>query len=129
MDHEYSISGCICVAGATSLLEGASQRLYRFKDYCFVLASGSGCAETDSLLTVAPQDRRVAGNISESDVLELCQNLSVEFQAKVRLCKLHEEYGLLNVFNGGSDYEVVASDRFTCEFEKGTLILQEKVSD
>ena len=36
--------------------------------------------------------------------------------------KLHEEYGLLNVFNGGSDYEVVSADRFVCEYESGKEI-------
>ena len=36
--------------------------------------------------------------------------------------KLHEEYGLLNVFNGGSDYEVVSAESFVCECENGREI-------
>ncbi|MBR2210686.1 MAG: hypothetical protein IJ896_04345 [Fibrobacter sp.] len=40
--------------------------------------------------------------------------------------KLHEEYGLLNVFNGGSDYEVVSADRFVCEYECGKELCCEK---
>ena len=127
MDHEYNISGYIRGTDASTVLEGALQRRYRFKDFCFVIALEKA-KEADSALTVVPEDRCAAECISESDVSALCRDLSVEFHAKVRLCRVHEEYGLLNVFNGGSDYEVVCSDRFICEYDDGNLVTQEKVT-
>jgi hypothetical protein len=79
--------------------------------------------------SVAPSNKDKVASLSDEDVMAICRELSLEFQARVRLCKLHEEYGLLNVFNGGSDYEVVSSDRFTCECDKGVLTLKENVKD
>ena len=106
MDHEYSISGKLWTGARHSALP----QEYSFSDNLFVIdADGS----------IAPRDHRIAERFSETDLCALCSLLSQEFGARVRMEKLHEEYGLLNVFNGGSDYEVVASDCFVCEYQDG----------
>lgn len=58
-----------------------------------------------------------------NEVLEqACMNLSVILQCKVALCKDHEVYGVANVFNGGSDYEVVDEDCYLWIYERGTRL-------
>ena len=109
MDHEYSISGKLWIGSQHVTLP----QEYSFADNLFVInADGS----------IVPQDPRTAEHFSETDLRSLCSQLSQAFHARVRLEKLHEEYGLLNVFNGGSDYEVVAAERFACECENGQEI-------
>ena len=68
----------------------------------------------------------MAPSISDNEIAELCSELSKIFSARVRMEKLHEEYGVANVFNGGSDYEVVSADRFTCEYECGEEVSCER---
>lgn len=55
-----------------------------------------------------------------------CKKLSLKFQCKVCLWKIVEEYGNLNVFNGGSDYEIVNEDCFLCIYENGLEVLLER---
>ena len=113
MDHEYSISGKLWIGTRRAAL---SQE-YSLADNLFVInADGS----------IVPRDPRIAERFSETDLCTLCGRLSQEFGARVRMELLHEEYGLLNVFNGGSDYEVVSADRFTCEYECGKEVRREK---
>ena len=113
MDHEYSISGKLWIGVRHATLPHE----YLFSDNLFVInADGS----------IIPQDPRIAERFSESVLRTLCCRLSQEFGARVRMEKLHEEYGLLNVFNGGSDYEVVSADRFVCEYECGKELCCEK---
>ncbi len=61
-----------------------------------------------------------------NDALEqACINLSVILGCKVAICKDHEIYGVANVFNGGSDYEVVDEDCFLWVYERGTCLESE----
>jgi hypothetical protein len=113
MDHEYSISGKLWIGS----LHIALPQEYLFSDSLFVIG-------TDG--SIAPKDPRTAEGFSERDLRTLCCQLSQEFGTRVRMEKLHEEYGVANVFNGGSDYEVVSADRFTCEYECGKEVCCEK---
>lgn len=76
-----------------------------------------------------PQDRSKFTLNSEdlaNDVLEqTCVNLSIKLRCKVAICKDHEVYGVANVFNGGSDYEVVDEDCYLWIYERGTRIESE----
>ena len=109
MDHEYSISGKLWIGAQHAPVA----QEYLFNDNLFVInADGS----------ITPKDPRTAEFLSEDDLRTFCRQLSQELGARVRMEKLHEEYGLLNVFNGGSDYEVVAAERFTYECENGREI-------
>ena len=119
MDHEYSLSGKVwahhqeCVPSKCEI-NGLDFSLLP--------------VEVPSDYSVVPSDKDKVASLSDEDVMAVCREFSLKFQSRVRLCKLHEEYGLLNVFNGGSDYEVVASDCFTCEYDNGTLVSQKKES-
>lgn len=44
------------------------------------------------------------------------------------MCKGAETYGNANVFNGGSDYEIVNEEWFLCGFQNGAKILSEKTN-
>ncbi len=115
MDHEYSISGKLWIGPQHATLP----QEYSFANNLFVInVDGS----------IAPRDPRTAEHFSETDLRSLCNQISLAFHARVRLEKLHEEYGLLNVFNGGSDYEVVCADRFVCECLNGKEVSREKES-
>lgn len=57
---------------------------------------------------------------------QACQNLSMLLGCKVILSKDHEVYGVANVFNGGSDYEVVDEDCYLWIYERGARLSCEK---
>lgn len=59
-------------------------------------------------------------DIDKNTLEQACLNLSVIFNCTVSLCKDHEIYGVANVFNGGSDYEVVDENCFLWIFACGT---------
>ena len=50
---------------------------------------------------------------------EVCKQLSEKFACTVSMRKGYEVYGNANVFNGGSDYEVIEEKWFTVEFDNG----------
>lgn len=61
-------------------------------------------------------------DIANEKLEQVCQSLSVIFECKAALCKDHEVYGVANVFNGGSDYEVVDEDCYLWIYERGTRL-------
>lgn len=52
----------------------------------------------------------------------VCLFLSQAFDAKAQMEKCTEVYGNCNVFNGGSDYEVIEEKWMTCVCDKGVLV-------
>ena len=123
MDHEYSISGKLWVDNAESVLSGLDCREYAIGDIVFLL-SAAGANEVQITL----KDKFMAVSISDDKIVACCTELSRKFVCRVRMEKLHEEYGNANVFNGGSDYEVVCADRFVCESLNGKEVSCEKES-
>lgn len=119
MDHEYSLTGKVWTR-----CQGNVPQSQEVNGFCFSLEPVGGSSE----YSIVPLDKVKVAALSDEEVANICRGLSLEFGCRVRLSKLHEEYGLLNVFNGGSDYEVVASDCFTCEYNNGTLVSQKKES-
>ena len=73
-------------------------------------------------IQITLKDKFKAVSISDDKIDACCAELSRKFVCHVRIEKLHEEYGNANVFNGGSDYEVVCADRFVCECLNGKEI-------
>jgi len=65
-------------------------------------------------------------DLDSTDLEQACQNLSMLLGCKVILCKDHEVYGVANVFNGGSDYEVVDEDCYLWVYERGVRLSYEK---
>ena len=123
MDHEYSISGRLWVDNAESVLSNQDCREYAFGDIVLLL-SAAGVNE----IQISLRDKSMAVSISDDEIVACCTELSRKFVCRVRMENLHEEYGNANVFNGGSDYEVVSADRFVCECLNGKEVSREKES-
>ena len=66
-----------------------------------------------------------AADLTEDLLAACCKAESEKYNCKVYLWKDREEYGNANVFNGGSDYEVVNEVCFLCVYECGREVLRE----
>ena len=123
MDHEYSISGRLWVDNADSVLPGLDCREYAIGDIVFLLST-----TTAKEIQIILKDKSKAVSISDNKISVCCAELSRRLACRVRMEKLHEEYGNANVFNGGSDYEVVCADSLVCEYDNGREIVFRKQS-
>ena len=100
MDHEYSIYGNIsCEAEGEFTLDGVP-----------LVIGGGRCRLKNAA---------AAKTISEGALRGLCKALSEKFHCKAQMRRIHEVYGNSNVFNGGSDYDVVEEYRFECAYDDG----------
>ena len=111
MDYEYSVIGSIfCNADQFATTEESSEFVYN--GYVFQLRKFAGriniCLHGPSCKT-----------IPEADVATVCKFLSQKFSCAVSMRKGYEVYGNANVFNGGSDYEVIEEKWFSVEFDNG----------
>ena len=66
-----------------------------------------------------------AADLSEEALAAYCKAVSAQNACKVYLWKDREEYGNANVFNGGSDYEVVNEVCFLCICDCGKEMVRE----
>ena len=66
-----------------------------------------------------------AADLSEDALADYCKAVSAQNACKVYLWKDREEYGNANVFNGGSDYEVVNEICFLCIYDCGNEVARE----
>lgn len=108
MEVEYNIAGRILKNGATRAISQSE-----------ILAS-----------PVAVGAANVAADLTEETLTEdilaaYCKSVSAQKACKVYLWKDREEYGNANVFNGGSDYEVVNEICFLCIFDCGNEVARE----
>ena len=123
MDHEYSVSGRLWVDNANSVLLNQDCREYTLGDIVFLLST-----TTAKEIQIILKDKSMAVSISDDKISTCCADLSRRFACRVRMEKLHEEYGNANVFIGGSDYEVVCADSLVCEYDNGREIVFRKQS-
>ena len=103
MEVEYNIAGRILAKDGTRVISLAE-----------ILASpeaGSGAT--------------CAADLSEDVLSAYCKAVSAQNACKVYLWKDREEYGNANVFNGGSDYEVVNEICFLCIYDCGNEVARE----
>lgn len=66
-----------------------------------------------------------AADLSEDLLAAYCKSVSAQNACKVYVWKDREEYGNANVFNGGSDYEVVNEVCFLCIYDCGNEVARE----
>ncbi len=66
-----------------------------------------------------------AADLTEDALAAYCKALSVQNSCKVYVWKDREEYGNANVFNGGSEYEVVNEVCFLCIYDCGNEVARE----
>ena len=69
-----------------------------------------------------------AANLSEDALVAYCLSISAQFSCPVYVWKDREEYGNANVFNGGSDYEVVNEVCFLSVCDSGREVLCERTN-
>lgn len=103
MEVEYNIAGRILKNGATRAISQSE-----------ILAS-----------PVAVGAANVAADLTEDMLAAYCKSVSAQKACKVYLWKDREEYGNANVFNGGSDYEVVNEVCFLCIYDCGNEVARE----
>lgn len=111
MDYEYSVIGSIFCNADTLAVNVDSD--FTYKGYKFSLRKFS------DRIGVNLRGIAESQNIPEADVSAVCKLLSEKFACKVSMRKGYEVYGNANVFNGGSDYEVIEEKWFTVEFNNG----------
>ena len=69
-----------------------------------------------------------AADLSEDLLAAYCKSVSAQNACKVYVWKDREEYGNANVFNGGSDYEVVNEVCFLCVYDSGREVICERTN-
>ena len=116
MDYEYSVIGSI--SGNADTLRTIADTEFTYKNYVFVIR------KIGEHVGISLRDTHSAGesdskNISEKDVTDVCKILSEKYACTVSMRKGYEVYGNANVFNGGSDYEVIEEKWFSVEFDNG----------
>ena len=102
MEVEFNIAGRILTKGGTRVITLAE-----------ILASPAAAGAG------------TAADLTEDMLAAYCKALSVQNSCKVYLWKDREEYGNANVFNGGSDYEVVNEICFLCIYDCGNEVARE----
>ncbi len=123
MEHEFHVSGRVLVADAELFLERTcAKRSFSHGDVFFNLSVFAG------KVVLSLQNALDAEFVSDALVLDLCQKLSAEYSCKVLVYRGREDYGVANVFNGGSDYEVVNEEWFMCVCENGAIVLEERTN-
>ena len=106
MEVEYNIAGRILAEDGTRVISLAE-----------ILASPA-----------AGSSATCAADLSEDVLSAYCKAVSAQNACKVYLWKDREEYGNANVFNGGSDYEVVNEVCFLCIYDSGREVLRERTN-
>ena len=103
MEIEYNIAGRILTKDGTRVISLAE----------ILASSAAGFGVT------------CAADLSEDALAAYCKAVSAQNACKVYLWKDREEYGNANVFNGGSDYEVVNEICFLCIYDCGNEVARE----
>ncbi|SIO40253.1 hypothetical protein [Fibrobacter sp. UWB11] len=125
MDYEYSVIGSI-FCKADILSAAAENSVFTYNGYNFALRKFSDCISVSLHGTTDDTSSNISEichNISEKDVSDVCKFLSEKYACKVSMRKGYEVYGNANVFNGGSDYEVIEEKWFKVQFENGIQVV------
>lgn len=112
MEVEYNIAGRIMAKDGTRVISLAE-----------ILASPVAINEAAGAATNAAD--LTEETLTEDILAAYCKSVSAQNSCKVYLWKDREEYGNANVFNGGSDYEVVNEICFLCIFDCGNEVARE----
>lgn len=115
MEVEYNIAGRIMAKDGTrviSLEEILASPL---------VVKGTAGVETSEAAGAAT----CAADLTEDMLAAYCKAESEKHACKVYLWKDREEYGNANVFNGGSDYEVVNEICFLSIYDCGNEVARE----
>ncbi len=134
MEHEYTINGRIFpeatqVATPEKLQQIASKISWAEQDFdnlgLKINFNPCDLGEDGEPKKIMAMFSMKSADIDGAQLEQACLNLSVIFGCTTMLCKDHEVYGVANVFNGGSDYEVVDEDCDLWIYKMGTKVLHE----
>lgn len=114
MEQEINISGRI-LKNAKAIASNNTIE-YSFKEFAFSIHS-----DENGKTSIATK-----GNVPEVILADFCKTISREFEATVYLWKDIEDYGNANVFNGGSDYEVINEICFLSICKNGEVLCEER---
>ena len=106
MEVEYNIAGRILKDGETRTISLAE-----------ILASAGVAGSANAV--------NAAADLTEETLAAYCKSVSAQNACKVYIWKDREEYGNANVFNGGSDYEVVNEVCFLVVCDCGKEMVRE----
>ena len=109
MEVEYNIAGRILKDGETRAISLTE------------ILSSAGVAGSANVVNAVNS----AADLTEETLAAYCKSLSELNACKVYVWKDREEYGNANVFNGGSDYEVVNEICFLCIYDCGNEVARE----
>ena len=113
MEVEFNIAGRILAKDGTRVITLAE-----------ILASSLVVNGTAGVET-SEAAGATAADLKEDLLAAYCKSVSEQNSCKVYLWKDREEYGNANVFNGGSDYEVVNEICFLCIYDCGNEVARE----
>lgn len=134
MEHEYTINGRIFpeatqVATPEKLQQIASKISWAEQDFealgLKINFTPCDLGENGEPQKIMAMFSMKSADIDGNQLEQACLNLSVIFGCTTMLCKDHEVYGVANVFNGGSDYEVVDEDCDLWIYKMGAKVLHE----
>lgn len=116
MDRECNIAGRLYASA--SVLGGTLERVFLVGETDFVLRWIEDSFEgRKGFISISLLDKSRAAELSLVAIENLGKELSLKFKAKVFLYKEYLDYGQANVFNGGSDYEIVSEERYEWTFD------------
>lgn len=141
METEYSVNGRIVFEDKEAFLRHLRDRGFisqpnhgtetfkiPYKDYQFILKFGEKATLTLPNVYQSEKPGDACNDLSEKELEEFCREFSEKNSCKIFMCKGAETYGNANVFNGGSDYEIVNEEWFLCGFQNGAKILAERTN-
>lgn len=143
MESEISISGRLLVLDANHFFNRLTRNPFTpvknnvktANEYYFICnarryllqiqkTKSTSNSQASAIVIIKPCFESVKNEFSDNDILNVCQFLSEEFSCKAYFIKGVELYGQINVFNGGSDYEVINETWFYCAYDSGKLLFQ-----
>jgi len=116
MDYEYSVIGSI--SGNADTLSSIADTEFTYNKYIFVIRK-IGNSVGISLHDTHSTGESDCKTIPDEDIIAVCKLLSEKYACTVSIRKGYEVYGNANVFNGGSDYEVIEEKWLSVEFDNG----------
>lgn len=155
MDVEYNVSGKVFVANSVDFLKGIKTAQFqlvgsvpngdklecefKFENFSYLLrfpqdalngnCDGGFCVEVRLKNTIVVDSGLYAAEMMDAGRLKnVCKFLSETFDGETSMGKCSEIYGNCNVFNGGSDYDVIEEKWITCAYDKGNLVEEKSFS-
>lgn len=155
MDVEYNVTGKIFVENAGDFLKGIKtapfqlvgslqngEKLeceFKFELFSYSLRFPQGalngnltdgfCVEVRLKNMIVKDSGLYAAEMMDATSMKnVCKFLSETFNGEVSMGKCSDVYGNCNVFNGGSDYDVIEEKWITCAYDKGNLVEEKSFS-